>query len=134
MREPIAVLRGYGLVSGLVAVTLASALSACGGGSTSVQSSAGVSCSNYPLHGTGKYRNEETIRVEVNNSTASPARYAIDVDLTAGQGGPAGASATHVTIRGSLASHAVGELGRKVLTEDAIRRCQVTRITRQSQS
>jgi len=134
MRETIAVLRGYGLVSALVAVTLVGVLSACGGGSTSVQSSAGVSCSNYPLHGTGKYRNEETIRVDVNNSTAYPARYAIDVDLTAGQDGPAGASATYVTIRGSLASHASGELGRKVLTEGAIQRCRVTRITRQVQS
>jgi hypothetical protein len=134
MKERIAVLRGYGLAACLVAVILASALTACGGGSTSVQSSAGVSCSNYPLHGTGKYRNEETIRVEVSNSAAYPVRYAIDVDLTTGQGGPSDASVTYATIRGSLASHASGELGRKVLTVDPIQRCQVTRITRQRES
>jgi hypothetical protein len=130
MRETIAVLRGYRLAGFLVAISLASVLSACGG-SNSVQSSAGVSCNNYSLHGAGKYRNEETIRVEVNNSTAYPVRYAIDVDLTAAKDGP---SDTYVTISGSLASHASGELGRKVLTEDPIQRCQVIHITRQSQS
>jgi hypothetical protein len=122
-------LRGYRLVCSLVAVTLAGALSACGG-STSVQSSPGVTCSNYPLHGAGKYHNEASIRVEVSNSTAYPAHYAIDVDLTAGQDGPGDAPATNVTIRGSLASHASGELDRKVLTGDPIQRCRIIRILR----
>jgi hypothetical protein len=125
--------RGYALVGSLVAVALAGALSACGG-STSVQSSPGASCSNYPLHGAGSYHNEASIHVEVSNATAYPARYAIDVTLTAAHDGPGGASAVHVTIHGSLGSHASGELGRKVLTADLIQRCQVTGITRQSES
>lgn len=134
MRERIAVLHGYRLTSSLVALILAGALSACGS-STSVQASPGVSCSNFPLNGTGKYHNEESVRVEVSNSTAHSARYAIDVDLTASHDGPGDAPTTMVvTIHGSLASHASGELGRKLLTGDPIQRCRVTRITQQNGS
>jgi hypothetical protein len=133
MREKNAVLRGYGLVGCLAAVTLAGTLSACGGAAP-VQSSPGASCSNYPLHGAGSYHNEASIRVEVSNATAHPARYAIDVTLTAAKNASGGASSMHVTIHGSLGSHASGELGRKVLTADLIQRCQVTSITRQSES
>jgi hypothetical protein len=128
MRERIAVLRGYGLMSCLAAVSVASVLTGCGG-SASVQSSPGLSCSNYSLHGAGKYHNEASIRVEISNSTAAPARYAIDVDLT-----PGGTPSTLVTIHGSLASHASGELSRKVLTAGPIQRCRVTRVTQQSGS
>ena len=131
MREKIVMLRGYGLMSGLVAVFLISALSGCGG-SASVQSSPGLSCSNYPLHGAGKYHNEASVRVEVSNSTAAPARYAIDVILTAAANGSAVTPSTLVTIHGSLASHASGQLSRKLLTTDAIQRCRVTHITQQS--
>lgn len=129
----VELLRGYGPASFLAAVALAGALSACGS-SHSAQSGPGLSCSNYPLHGTGAYHNEASIRVEVSNSTAHPARYAIDVDLTASHDGPGDASSTHVTIYGSVAPHASGELGRKVLTADPIRRCRIIRMTRQGRS
>jgi hypothetical protein len=134
MREKNAVLRGYGLVGCLAAVTLAGTLSACGGGPAPVQSSPGASCSNYPLHGAGSYHNEASIHVEVSNATSHPARYAIDVTLTAAKDASGAAPSMHVTIHGSLGSHASGELGRKVLTADLIQRCQVTSITRQSES
>src|SRR5260370_42172022 len=91
MRENIAVSRGYRPVSLLVAVTLAGALSACGG-SSSVRSSPGVTCTNYALHGTGRYHNEGSVPGEGSNSTAPPARHAIARELTtSSHGGAAGA-------------------------------------------
>ena len=124
-------LRSYRLVSLLVAVALVGALSACGGSALPAGS---ASCTNYALHGAGKYHNEVSVRVEVSNSTAHPARYAVDVALTAGRGAPADAASTHVTIHGSVAAHASAELGRKVLTADPDQRCRVIRITRLSRS
>jgi hypothetical protein len=133
MREKIVVLRGYRPASLLVAVTLASALSACGS-SSSVLSGPGISCANYALQGTGRYHNETSVRVQVSNSTTHSARYAVEVILTASHDGPGAAPATHVTIHGSIASHASAELSRKVLTAHAVRRCRVTRITRLKRS
>lgn len=126
-------LLGYRLTPLLVAVTLASVLSACGS-SNSVVSGQGIRCSNYALQSSGKFRNEVSVRVKVSNSTAHPARYAIDVALAGSQGEHGDAAATRVTIHGSVASHASAELSRKVLTARAIRRCRVTRTTRLGRS
>jgi hypothetical protein len=133
MREAIAVLRGYRLAALLAAVTVAGALSSCGG-SDSAQSAPGLSCTNYALHGTGKYHDEVSVSVKVSNSTTHLARYAIDVALTASHDGPGDAPSTHVIIHGSVASHASTELSRKVLTADPVQRCRVTRTTRLSGS
>ena len=133
MRDPIAVLLGYRLTPLLVAVALASALSACGS-SDSVVSGQGIRCGNYALQGSGKFRNEVSVQVEVRNPTAHPARYAVDVALTQSHGEHGDAAAMHVTIHGSVASHASAELARKVLTARAIRRCRVTRTTRLGRS
>jgi len=126
-------LRGYSLVSVLVAVGAASLLSACGS-SGPASASPGLTCSNYALHGAGVYRNEESVRIEVSNSTAHAALYAIDVTLTGKADGTAKPSATLVTVSGAVASHASGLLGRKVLTTEPIQQCRVTRITSQSES
>ena len=126
-------LRGYSLVSALLAVAAASLLSACGS-SGPASASQGLSCTNYALHGTGQYHNEESVRVEVSNSTGHAAMYAVDVTLTGSRDGNASASSTVVTISGAVASHASGLLGRKVLTAGPIQRCRVTRITSQSES
>jgi hypothetical protein len=133
MRERIAVLRDHRLVSLLAAVALAGALSSCGS-SNSAQSAPGLSCINYALHGAGKYHNEVSVRVKVSNSTTHLARYVVEVALTASHDGPGDAPSTHVTIHGSVASHTSAELGRKVLTADAVRRCRVTRITQRRRS
>lgn len=126
-------MRGYCLARGLVAVAAMGVLSACGS-SGPVSASPGLSCSNYALHGTGLYHNEESVRVEVSNSTGHATRYAIDVTLTGSGAGTARPPATLVTVSGAVASHASGLLGRKVLTTGPIQRCRVTRITRQSVS
>jgi hypothetical protein len=127
------VLRGCRLAAFLAALTLAGALSSCGGSDTA-QSAPGLSCTNYALHGTGKYHDEVSVSVKVSNSTTHLARYAIDVALTASHDGPGDAPSTHVTIHGSVASHASTELSRKVLTAGPVQRCRVTRTTRLSGS
>ncbi len=133
MREKIAVLPGYRMTPLLVAVTLASVLSGCGS-TGSVVSGQGIRCSNYALQDSGRFRNEVSVRVKVSNSTAHPARYAVDVALTWSHGEQGDAAAAHVTIHGSVASHASAELGRKVLTAGPVRRCRVTRISRLGRS
>jgi hypothetical protein len=133
MRKGIAVLLGYRLTPLLVAVALASVLSACGS-SNSVVSGQGIRCGNYALQGSGKFRNEVSVRVKVSNPTAHPARYAVDVALAGSHGEHGDAAAINVTIHGSVASHASAELARKVLTARAIRRCRVTRVTRLGRS
>lgn len=128
------VLRGYSLVSVLVAAAAASLLSACGS-SGPASASPGLTCSNYVLHGTGNYRNEESVRIEVTNSSAHAALYAIDVTLTGkGNGTSKASTTTLVMVSGAVASHASGLLGRKVLTTEPIQQCRVTHITSQSES
>jgi hypothetical protein len=126
-------LRSYSLASVLAAVAAACTLSACGS-SGPASASPGLTCSNYALHGTGNYRNEESVRVEVSNSTAHAAMYAIDVALTGSRDGAAKGSSTLVTVSGAVAPHASGLLGRKVLTAGPIQRCRVTHISSQSES
>jgi len=121
-------LRRYSLVSVLVAIAAASLLSGCGS-SGPASASPGLTCSNYALHGTGNYRNEESVRIQVTNSSAHATVYAIDVTLTG-----KGEGATLVTVSGAVASHASGLLGRKVLTTEPIQQCRVTHITSQSES
>ena len=120
----IAVLRGY-RAAGVLAVSLAGALSACGGGSNAAQSAPGLSCTNLAVQGSGTYHNEVSVRVNVKNSTTHRARYAVRVDLTTGADQP-----TPVTIHGSVASGASAVLARKVLTTDRVQECRVARIIR----
>jgi ABC-type glycerol-3-phosphate transport system substrate-binding protein len=129
----IMALRGKGLACVLIALAAVSGLSACGS-SGPASASSGLSCSNYALHGTGQYHNEESVRVQVSNSTAHAALYAVDVTLTGSSGGQAKSFSTLVTVSGAVASHQSGLLGRKVLTTGPVQRCRVTRITSQSGS
>jgi len=93
-----------------------------------------VSCSNYALSGTGQYRNEASVQVEVSNSTAQAARYAVEVAITTSQGGASAAPSAQVTIEGSVAPRGSTELGRKVLTAYPVQSCRLTRLTRLSGS
>lgn len=124
MRGMIAV-RGYRAASVLVAVSMAGALGACGGGSNAAQSAPGLSCTNYALQSSGTYHNEVSVRVNVTNSTTHRARFAVRVDLTT-----SGAQPGSVTINGSVASRASAVLARKVLTTDRVQGCRVARIIR----
>ena len=130
MRGMSAVLRGYRAASVLVAVSMAGALGACGGGSNAAQSAPGLSCTNYALQGSGTYHNEVSVRVNVKNSTTHRARFAVRVDLSTNGDQPGAAPSVHVTINGSVASRASAVLARKVLTKDRVQECRVARIIR----
>jgi hypothetical protein len=121
------------LASPLVAVILVGAATACGGGpasTASATSASSVSCTNYALHGTGKYHDEVAVRVSVSNTTSAAGHYVIDVDLTGSD--PAGAPApdTHVTITGLIPAGSSAVLSRKVLATSQVQHCQITRLTR----
>jgi len=117
------------LASPLAAVILVGAATACGGGSASTTSASSVSCANYALHGTGKYRDEVLVRVSVSNTTSAGGHYVIDVDLT-GSDPPGAAPDTHVTITGLVPAGSSAVLSRKVLATSQVQHCQITRLTR----
>jgi hypothetical protein len=126
--------RAYRMAGLLVAAGLAGTLSACGGGSDAAQSAPGLSCVNYALQGSGAYHNEVSVKVNVRNATTHRARYVVRVDLTSSGGQPASGPSGHVTINGSVASHASAVLARKVLTADRVQSCRVSRIIRLGRS
>jgi hypothetical protein len=128
MKEVRAMVRGYGR-AGLAAAVLACAVSACSQ-STPATGASGVTCTNYAIHASGKYHYEVWVRVEVNNTTAQPARYAIDVALNVRHTQQAAVTAAHVTLNGLVAGKTSTELGRKVLTTDVVQRCRVTKLSR----
>jgi hypothetical protein len=121
--------RGYRLAAVLAGAALAATVSACGG-TGQVASGPGVSCANYALHGTGRYHNELSVQATVANSTAHPARYAVDVALTVARSGSASTSAATVTIHGSVPPRTSAELSRKVLTAGAVQRCRIAHVAR----
>src|SRR5215468_11504869 len=119
------------LASPLAAVILIGAATACGGGGSAPATSApSVSCTNYALHGTGRYHDEVAVRVSVSNTTSAAGHYVIDVDLTGAD--PAGAAApdTHVTITGLVPAGSSAVLSRKVLATSQVQHCQITRLSR----
>lgn len=109
----------------LVMVGLAAVLSGCGG-SAGVRSDPGSSCANNAVSGSGQYRNEVSVRVNVSNPATYRARYSVRVDLTTGGSAPP----VQLTITGSVASHASVTLARKVLTTGPVQTCHVDRIVR----
>jgi hypothetical protein len=127
----MAEVRNYRLTGLLVMVTLAGAMSACGGSSGPAPAGApAVSCTNYAIHAHGKYDNEVSVRVKVRNSTARAAQYAINVEMSASHPRHADAHLTEVTINGSAASGTSVELGHKMLTSDPVKRCRITKVSR----
>jgi hypothetical protein len=106
-------------------VGLAGALSGCGG-SDGVRSDPGSSCINNALSGSGQYRNEVSVRVNVSNSATHRALYSVRVDLSTKGSAPP----VQLTITGSVASHASAVLARKVLTTGPVQVCHVDRIVR----
>ena len=106
-------------------VGLAGALSGCGG-SNAVRSDPGSSCVNNALSGSGQYRNEVSVRVDVSNPATHRALYSVRLDLTTSGSAPP----VQLTITGSVASHASATLARKVLTTGPVQACHVDRIVR----
>ena len=118
------------LASPLAAAILVSAATACGGGAASSgASAASVSCSNYAIHGTGKYHDEVWVQVSVSNTATQPVNYTIGVDLTVADPAGSGTPAMHVAITGLVAAKTSAELSRKVLSTGQVRHCQITHLS-----
>jgi hypothetical protein len=113
----------------LVMVGLAGVLTGCGG-SSGVRSDAGSNCVHNAISGSGQYRNEVSVRVNVSNPAAHRAFYSVRMDLTTSGSAPP----VQLTITGSVASHASAVLARKMLTTGPVQTCHVDRIVRIGQS
>lgn len=116
-------------LGGLMAAILVSVVSACSGSSATTGTSSGVSCTNYAIHASGRYHDEVWVRVTVSNATTQPRHYAIEVALIVRASHPDAAS-PNVTVNGLVPANSSAELGRKVLTTQAVQRCRVTRLSR----
>jgi hypothetical protein len=123
-------------LSGLAAaIVTVGAISACGSSApgasaTGATGATNVTCTNYAIHASGKYRDEVSVRVNVANPTTKPAEYSIEVALTAPGSDPVAASATTVTIVGLVPAKTSAQLGRKVLTTAEVKSCRVVRLSR----
>jgi hypothetical protein len=116
---------GWRTASLLVIAGLAGALGGCGA-SNAVRSDPGSSCVNNAVSDSGQYRNEVSVRITVSNPATHQALYAVHMDLTTSGSAPP----VHLTITGSVASHASAVLARKVLTTSPVQACHVDRIVR----
>jgi hypothetical protein len=110
----------------LSAAALAGALTACSSPASSM-SGPSVSCTNYAIHGTGKYHDEVQIRVSVSNTAPQPVTDTVDVDLTTADSAGSGIPAMHVAIAGLVAAKSSADLSRKVLSVSKVQHCQITR-------
>ena len=128
MRVGRAALSGKLLGGSLPAVLLASAIAACGG-SASTASASTVSCTNYAIHGSGKYHDEVWVRVSVSNTSSNAVNYLVDVNLTAADPKGSGTLTTPITITGLVTANSSTELSRKVLTVSQIQHCQIARLS-----
>jgi hypothetical protein len=118
MTVKTAVLSGKWLGGPLAAVVL-SVVTACGGAASTASAST-VSCTNYAIHGSGKYHDEVWVQVSVSNTSSKSANYVVDVNLT---------PATRITITGLVTANSSAELSRKVLTVSQVQHCQITRLS-----
>jgi hypothetical protein len=121
----MAALSSKWLTGPLAAMVLASVMSACGG-SAGTPSASTVSCANYAIHGSGKYRDEVWVQVSVSNTSSNAVNYVVDVNLTAAD--PKGSTTTpaHITVSGLVAAKSSAELSRKVLTVSQVQHCVIT--------
>jgi hypothetical protein len=128
MRVGRAALSGKLLGGSLAAAVLGSTMSACGG-SASTASASTVSCTNYAIHGSGKYHDEVWVQVSVSNTSSKPVNYVVDVNLTAADPKGSGTPTTPITITGMVTANSSTELSRKVLTVSQIQHCEITRLS-----
>lgn len=112
----------------LAVMVLASAVSACGGSASTAPAST-VSCTNYAIHGSGKYHDEVWVQVSVSNTSSKSANYVVDVNLTGADPQGSGTAAAHVSITGLVTAKSSAELSRKVLTASQVRHCEITRLS-----
>jgi hypothetical protein len=119
------VLRGRILI-GLAVSAVATGLVAGCSSTPAAVSAPSVRCTNYVIHGSGKFHDEVWVQVSVTNSTSNPTRYAITAELLGPHAGPGAAAALHTTVDGLVAANSSAVLARKVLTVAPVKNCLVT--------
>lgn len=121
----MAALSGKWLGGALAAMVLATVMSACGG-SASTPSASTVSCANYAIHGSGKYRDEVWVQVSVSNSSSIAVNDVVGVNLIPADPKGSTTKSAHITVRGLVAAKSSTELSRKVLTVSQVQHCVIT--------
>lgn len=122
-------MRGRSL-TGLTAALITAAMVTSCADSSHVSTTASVTCSSYPIHGSGRFHDEIWVRVQVANRTGQPAHYTVDVELNLLHANPSAVSSTDAIVSGLVAANSSNELGRKVLTTDAVSQCRIVRVDR----
>jgi len=113
------------LTAGVLAITAA----ACSGSPSATSAASGVTCTSYPIHGTGAFHDEVLVQVDASNSTASSADYEADVMMTLAGRATADAP-VHVMVKGLVPAGSSAVLSRKVLAAGRDLDCKISRLSR----
>ena len=84
-----------------------------------------MTCTSYPIHGTGAFHDEVQVQVNASNATSASADYQADVVMTLAGGAAAGAP-VHVTLSGLVPAGSSGVLRRKVLAAAKAVSCKLS--------
>jgi hypothetical protein len=117
-------------LTGLTAALMTAAMVTSCADSSHVSATASVTCNSYPIHGSGRFHDEIWVRVQVANRTGQPAHYTVDVELNLLHADPSAVSSADALVSGLVAANSSAELGRKVLTTDAVSQCRIVRVDR----
>jgi hypothetical protein len=121
---------GVRLAAGLLTVgVLAITAAACSSSPSAKSAANSVTCTSYPIHGTGAFHDEVQVQVDASNSTASPADYQADVTMTL-VGGATAHAPVHVMVNGLVPAGSSAVLSRKVLAAGGDIDCKVSRLSR----
>jgi hypothetical protein len=115
-----------GLLAAAIVVTAAAG---CGSSPPGKSSASSVTCTSYPIHGTGAFHDEVQVQVNASNATSASADYQADVVMTLAGGAAAGAP-VHVTLSGLVPAGSSGVLRRKVLAAAKAVSCKLNRLSR----
>jgi hypothetical protein len=124
-----ATMRGRSLTGLTAALILAAMVTSCADSSHAGQTSS-VTCNSYAIHGSGRFQDEIWVRVQLANRTSQPAHYTVDVELDLRHADPGAVSSTDAMVSGLVAANSSAELGRKVLTTDAVSQCRIVKVVR----
>ena len=113
----------------LAAGVLVPSAAGCSNSPQGKSSASGVTCTSYPINGTGAFHDEVQVQVNASNATASPADYQADVIMTL-TGGAAAGSPVHVLVSGLVPAGSSAVLSRKVLAASKARDCKLSKLSR----
>ena len=112
----------------LVAGILITGAAGCGSSPSGKATGPSVTCTSFPIHGTGTYHDEVQVQVEVSNRTGSPADYQAEVIITLA-GEAAANGPMHVMVSGLVPAGSSAVLSRKVLTAGKALHCTVGKLS-----